>query len=182
MIIGVSGRNGSGKGALLEELARRGFVVFSLSDVLRRELAEQGVAETRERMIELGTSLRREKGPGALAEAVIGQLEEGVSYGVDSIRHPAEVEILAANEPRFRLIWVEAPAELRLERMRERGRPGDPETLAELTRLEDLEKGGGDPATQQVEAIRKQADFVVSNEGPLEALASALDPILKSLE
>mgnify|MGYP002855026229 CR=1 FL=1 len=66
--------------------------------------------------------------------------------------------------------------------MRERGRPGDPETLAELTRLEDLEKGGGDPATQQVEAIRKQADFVVSNEGPLEALASALDPILKSLE
>ena len=48
MIIGVSGRNGAGKGAVVEFLGERSFYVFSLSDVVRDELKRQGVEETRE--------------------------------------------------------------------------------------------------------------------------------------
>lgn len=181
MIIGVSGRNGSGKGTLLEALARNGFEILSLSDVLRQELAEQGVSETRERMIELGTRLRRERGPGALAEVLGPRLNKNTHYGIDSIRHPAEVAVLAATDPGFRLIWVEAPVELRFERMQRRGRPGDPETLQDLERLEDLERGGGDQATQQLDAVCDRSDFRIQNEGRVDELSEALAPILDTM-
>ena len=181
MIIGVSGRNGSGKGTLLEALAQNGFEILSLSDVLRHELADQGLSETRERMIELGTQLRRERGPGALAEVLGQKLRKGAHYGIDSIRHPAELDRLAATDPGFHLIWVEAPVELRFERMQRRGRSGDPETLQELKRLEEMERGGSDEATQQLDAVSERADFRIGNEGPVEALSEALKPLLESM-
>ena len=180
MIIGVSGLNGSGKGALLAELATRGYEILSLSDVVREELAKQGLDETRERMIEAGNALRRAHGPGALAQKLVERLDAGASYGIDSIRHPAEVRTLAGISSGFRLIWVMAAAEIRLERMQKRGRGGDPNTLEELERLEGLERGGRDGSTQQLDAIRELADFVVTNEGDLEELAGALDEILAS--
>ena len=162
-------------------MAEYGFQVLSLSDVLRHELAEQGLSETRERMIELGTRLRRERGPGALAEVLGQKLDVDHRYGIDSIRHPAEVDVLASTDPGFRLIWVEAPIELRFERMQRRGRPGDPDTLAELRRLEELERGGGDQATQQLDAVCSRADFMIQNEGDVAGLGEALEPILKEL-
>ena len=179
MIIGVSGLNGSGKGALLAELATRGYEILSLSDVVRDQLAKEGLDETRERMIATGNALRRAHGPGALAHTLVSRLNAEASYGIDSIRHPAEVEALAAMSSDFRLIWVEAAAKIRLERMQSRGRPGDPTTLSELDRLEGLERGGPDGSTQQVDAIRDLADFVLTNEAGLEQLATALDAVLQ---
>jgi dephospho-CoA kinase len=179
MIIGVSGLYGSGKGALLAELGTRGYEILSLSDVVRDELAKDGLDETRERMIAAGNALRRAHGPGALAQTLVSKLNAEASYGIDSIRHPAEVEALAATSSDFRLIWVEAAAKMRLERIRGRGRPGDPTTLSELARLEGLERRGGDGTTQQLDAVRELADFVLTNEAGLEQLASALDMILQ---
>ena len=73
---------------------------------------------------------------------------------IDSIRHPAEVEVLRGCSPAFRLIWVDAPEELRLERLRARKRGGDPLTLEDLRRLESRELGSDDPAAQQLRAVR----------------------------
>jgi hypothetical protein len=80
----------------------------------------------------------------------------------------------------FRLIWVDAAAKIRLERMQSRARPGDPTTLSELERLEGLERGGPDGSTQQLDAIRGLADFVLKNEAGLEQLSSALDGVLQA--
>jgi len=180
MIIGVSGLNGSGKGALLAELRARGYEILSLSDVVRDQLTKEGLDETRERMIEAGNALRRAHGPGALAQTLVRRLNPESNYGIDSIRHPAEVEALAAMSSDFRLIWVEAAARIRLERIIDRGRPGDPTTLSELARLEGLERGGRDGSTQQLDAVRELADFVVTNEAGLGEIAVALDAVLQN--
>ncbi|MHA7837254.1 MAG: deoxycytidylate deaminase, partial [bacterium] len=58
----------------------------------------------------------------------------------------------------------------RFERMRERGRPGDPETLEELEALEARERGSEDPNAQQLDAVRDEADFVLTNDSTLEDL------------
>ena len=42
MIIGLSGRNGAGKGEVLAYLQSRSFYAHSLSDVIRDELRRQG--------------------------------------------------------------------------------------------------------------------------------------------
>ncbi|MYB53186.1 MAG: AAA family ATPase, partial [Acidobacteriia bacterium] len=54
MIIGLTGTNGSGKTVACELLQRKGFQFYSLSDVIREELAEKGLAANRENLIAEG--------------------------------------------------------------------------------------------------------------------------------
>ena len=42
MIFGVAGPNGAGKGEIVDYLAARSFTTFSLSDMIREELARRG--------------------------------------------------------------------------------------------------------------------------------------------
>ncbi len=179
MIIGLSGRNGAGKGAIVEYLAERSFYVYSLSDVIRDELASRGVEETRERMIEAGRELRTAGGPGALAEGLIPKLLPDRNYVIDSIRHPAEVEALQNFSAEFRLVWVNASESRRLERMLERGRSGDPRNLDELRDLEGRELSNPDSAGQQLLAVEEMADFVIENEGGFDELHVAVREVFR---
>ena len=179
MILGLSGLNGSGKGEVIRFLEARSFRSLSLSDVIREELKARGLEETRERMIELGTELRQAGGPGALAERLAPLLESGHNYAIDSVRHPAEVEVLRARTRDFKLIWTAADDALRLERIRARGRSGDPTTLEALRNLEGRELGGSNPAAQQLLAVRDLADFTVENDGSLEALHESVQRVLE---
>lgn len=174
MIIGVAGRNGAGKGELVHFLEARSFTAYSLSDVIRQELAARGLPESRERMIEVGQELRRRSGPGALAQQLTKQLHPDRNYAIDSIRHPVEVEILRHCGQMFRLVWVDAKLETRFARMRARGRSGDPSSLADLEALENRERGSADPNAQQLDAVEAMADFRILNDGSLESFQHAI--------
>jgi dCMP deaminase len=180
MILGVSGPYAAGKGEVIAWLQERSFYPLSLSDVIRDELRAAGLDETRERMIETGNRLRAEGGPGVLAERLIAKLLPDRNYVIDSVRHPAEVAALRKADPQFRLIWVDAPEALRLDRILGRGRGGDPRTLEEMRRLEGREqRGDGDPAGQQLAAVRELADFTVENAATLEDLHTAVQRVLE---
>ncbi|MCG8591015.1 MAG: deaminase [Proteobacteria bacterium] len=179
MLIGVSGPNGAGKGEVVRYLEERSFSAHSLSDTLREELRRRGLPESRERMIELGNEWRAANGPGALAERLVAELAPDRNYVVDSIRHPAEVEALRRGRRDFHLLWVDADIALRFERLRARGRPGDPNTLAELRELEGRELGSADPAAQQLLAVKERADFRVENAGSREDLHAAVQQLLE---
>lgn len=180
MILGVAGTNGAGKGEVVKFLAERSFATFSLSDVIRDELRRRGIKEDRETMIEVGRELRREGGAGVLARHAVAALQGDRNYAIDSIRHPAEVEALRDGQHPFKLIWVEADPDIRLQRLRARGRSGDPGTLEQLLELEGKESGSSDPAAQQLLAVRELADFVVVNEGDLESLHARIREIFES--
>ena len=179
MIIGVSGRNGAGKGEIVSYLADRSFYGLSLSDVIRDELEKQGHEPTRERMLETGTAMRAARGPAALALGLIDRLLPDRNYAIDSIRHPAEVEALRESGHGFHLVWVDAPLEVRFERMKARGRPGDPVDLAAMRVLEDREANNDDSAAQQLDAVRKQADFIVENNGELPELHEKIRAVFR---
>ncbi|MEZ4353771.1 MAG: deaminase [Myxococcota bacterium] len=174
MIIGVAGRNGAGKGELVRFLEARSFHALSLSDAIRDELKARGLGETRERMIEVGQEMRRRSGPGALAQQLVTKLHADRNYAIDSVRHPVEVEILRRCGQDFKLVWVDAPLETRFDRMQRRGRSGDPESVDELASLEARERGSEDPNAQQLDAVEAMADFVLSNDGSLEAFQSRI--------
>jgi dCMP deaminase len=179
MILGLAGRNGAGKGEVLRFLEARSFYPLSLSDVIRDELREAGLEETRERMIETGNAIRAAIGPGGLAVRLADRLVADRNYVVDSIRHPAEVEVLRSRTAHFQLIWVGADETVRLERMRARARRGDPTTLDELRELEGRELGSDDPSAQQLLAVRDLADFSVENDGALDELQVKVQSILE---
>lgn len=179
MIIGVAGRNGAGKGEVVSFLESRSFYPCSLSDVLRERLRERGVEESRELMIEEGNGIRRDHGPGGLATLLCEKLPPDRNYVIDSIRHPAEVEVLRTRTDRFQLIWVEAEETRRFERLKARKRPGDPETLERLLELEARELGSDDPAAQQLLAVRDLADVELGNDGSLDELRAQLQSLLE---
>jgi len=179
MILGLAGLNGAGKGEVLRFLEARSFYPLSLSDVIRDELRDAGLEETRERMIETGNSIRAAMGPGGLAIRLSDRLVADRNYVVDSIRHPAEVEVLRSRTAHFQLIWVGADEAVRLERMRERARRGDPTTLDELRELEGRELGSDDPSAQQLLAVRELADFSIENDGSLDELQVKVQSILE---
>src|SRR5262245_37132530 len=180
MILGVAGLYASGKGEAVQFLVARSFAAFSLSDVIREELARRGERESRERMIEVGNALRAAGGAGALAERLLPRLQRDRNTVIDSIRHPAEVEVLRRVSSRFRLIWIDAAEEERLTRIRARARDGDPGSLEELRRLEGRELGGADASGQQLLAVRALADDVLVNDGSLAQLHEQLQRLLRA--
>lgn len=180
MILGVSGLYAAGKSEVVEFLEGRSFASFSLSDVIREELKKKGLAETRERMIETGRALREAEGASALARRLASRLGPERNYVIDSIRHPHEVVAFRELSPGFKLIWVDADEELRFDRLRNRARNGDPETLEELRRLEGSELASEAPGGQQLLAVKEMADHVVQNNGELNQLQDQVQAFLKT--
>ncbi len=178
MIIGITGPNAAGKGEAAAYLGSLGYAYHSLSDVLRDELAAQGVEPTRENLIAIGNRLRGDSGPGVLAERILSRL--GRRDVVDSIRNPAEVDVLRRRED-FVLIGVDAPLDVRFARAMARGRPGDGPSLEEFSAREARENSP-DPSRQQLARTFAMADVTISNGGTLEDLHRAVEAALRGLE
>lgn len=182
MILGVSGPYGAGKGEVVAYLAARSFVALSLSDVLRDELRARGQEETRERMIATGNELRAAGGPAALADRLAAKLAPDRNYVIDSIRHPAEVNALRRHARGFKLIWVDADPKLRHERLKSRGRSGDPASLDVMLEQEGRERSGGGDNAQQLDQVERLSDFRLRNEGPLAVLHAGIQRVLEACQ
>lgn len=177
MVVGLTGPNAAGKGTVASHLGSRGFVYHSLSDILREELESRGMPPTRANLIEVGNELRAAHGAGVLAERILPRLT-GRDV-VDSIRNPAEVEVLR-RVPGFLLLAVDAPIETRFARAMERARAGDGMTLEEFRAKEALENTS-DPTRQQLAATFRLADRTLTNASDFDSLYSQVEEVLRSL-
>src|SRR6476661_5669439 len=179
MLIGLTGRNAAGKGEVARYLQRKSFYYYSLSDAIREEVRARGEEPTRERLIIVGNELRQRYGSNILAERILAKIEDDKHYIIDSIRNPAEVDAFRAAK-HFKLIRVEAPADLRFDRIVSRQRESDPRTYEEFVALENRE-AEGDDTSQNLVKVELMADYTVVNDGSLEKLYGQLDDLLKSL-
>lgn len=177
LIIGLTGPNAAGKGEVAAILRRHGLHCHSLSDVVREEAERRGLSSTRENLIRIGNELRRRHGPGVLARKV-GRRLRGRDV-VDSIRNPAEVEVLRGY-PGFVLLGVDAPRRLRFRRSLRRARAGDALTLREFVLKERLENSRRDHA-QQLARTLALADVRVRNDRTLRVLEGRVRRVLQDL-
>ena len=180
MIVGLTGKNGSGKGEVAKLLTLSGFIYYSLSDVLRDELKKQGQEVTRENLIEIGNQLRHQAGPSVLADKVLAKLDPEKNYVIDSIRNPAEVKALKRRDDFF-LLNISAPQKVRFERVKARGRENDPRTFDEFVKIEKIEDKSADPNKQQMNQTIALADFEAANDSTLEALYEKVRGLLRDL-
>lgn len=180
MIIGLTGKNGGGKGEVSKFLDERGFQALSLSDVIREEAQRLGKLVTRETLVELGNQLRREFGAGVLAERIFARLDPEKNYVIDSIRNPAEVQVFRRRRD-FYLAHLQAPQKLRFERLRQRGRENDPKTFEEFLALEAQEASSVESDRQQLNQTISLAQVTLENGGPLRDLHEKLKRLLLDL-
>ena len=178
MVIGLTGPNACGKGEVARYLAEQGYVSHSLSDIVREEAQARGLPPEREHLIRIGQELRRTEGPGVLAERLLPRLGERAV--VDSIRAPAEVEVLRAGRGDFHLVALDAPVEDRWRRAVARQRAGDATDLEAFKAQEALENRD-DPASQQILRAMELADARIVNDGTIEALHGRIDALLARL-
>ncbi len=180
MIIGLTGRNASGKGTAADWFVAQHFGYVSLSDAIRHALREQGLEPTRDNMIAAGRGLRTSGGAGVLAEKTLPQIAAGADFVVDSIRNPAEVQVLRQRHD-FVLLDIQADEAARYARLSTRARAGDALDFAEFQRQERAELHSGDAAAQQLLSTAALADIVVPNDGDVAALTAKLRQILSEL-
>ncbi|MFH0800056.1 MAG: deaminase [Pseudomonadota bacterium] len=180
MIIGLTGKNGSGKGEVAKFLTDSGYEYHSLSDAVREEIAKGGEAVTRELLVKTANDLRRKFGAGVLAERILERLSPDAHAVVDSVRNPFEVEALRRRKS-FHLLAIEADPKVRFERVKDRNRESDPTTYEEFQDLESREAQSPDPATQQMNRTGEMADAVVCNNGTIEELREQVRQVVQAL-
>ena len=180
MIIGLTGKNGAGKGEVANVLKTSGFIYHSLSDVIRDEIKKQGAEITRDRLIETGNALRHKGGPSVLADRILARLDPEKNYVIDSIRHPAEVNSLKRRED-FALVCVTADQKTRFERTKARKREADPTTFSDFVKIEKREAENADPEAQQLNAAAALADSEVANDETLDVLTTKVRELIREL-
>ncbi len=177
MIIGLTGKNGAGKGEAAEFLVQSGYVYHSLSDSLRDELNARKLEITRDNLTDVGTELRTKHGAGILAERILEKIPVGENAVVDSVRNPFEVEVLRRRKDFF-LLAITAQAEIRFERIRNRGRENDPKTYEDFVKMEAREAQSDDPNAQQLNRTETMTDARIINEGNKEELCEKVREVI----
>lgn len=178
MILGLTGTNGAGKTVAAEHLRRKGFQFCSLSDVIREELATRDLPPNRENLIAEGNRLRAQFGPAILAHRISRRFRPDRNYVVDSIRSPHEVRALREGGA-FYLLHLDAPRELRYQRVRNRGGDRVPASFEEFVEQEERELASSDNSHQQLRATWAEADETVINAGSLEEFSAAVASVAK---
>lgn len=178
-IIGLVGRQGSGKGTIAKLLQKEyGAKLFRFSAILGDVLSRIAVEKTRENLIALSEALRKTFGEDVLAYAIErdAATSDADVVVIDGIRR---VEDIAALEPlpQFKLIFVDAPAKLRYERMRGRGeKPGEREMTWD-TFLHDEHAG----PELTIDDVAKRAAHRIDNSGTEEELEAKIREILRNI-
>ena len=175
MLIGLTGRNASGKSTLVNWFAEKGLRSVSCSDSIREWLKNQNKEINRDSLIEGGRTLRKEGGGGILAEMLL-EIIDGADAVVDSIRTPMEVDVLRSRGDLI-LIEIKASEDQRWSRLRDRARPGDPLNKLLFVKQENKEIKSQDEAGQALDATALMADIRITNDGTIDDLYLKLDKI-----
>lgn len=174
-VIATVGLAGSGKGELAAVARREGIPVVTMGDVIRAECRERGL-DPADHHGEVAKALREENGPTAIAEASLPHIEDAFEDSetvvVDGIRSAVEVEVFEDRfGDSFTLVGVEAPFELRRERIGERGRD-NVEDGEGLKARDERELGFG-----LGEAL-EDADVTITNTDTLAAFRERVEEVL----
>lgn len=186
-LIGLSGPNASGKSEVAEYLGKKGYQVYSLSDVLREEARKVGLNQSRKTLIDFGYQLRKRYGEGILVKKILPQIKKHKNVVVDSIRNPGEIKELrklsTIHYPLFTvfILGIDAPKKLRYQRLLKRGRLGDLKNFKEFIQAEKRENSEKKYA-QQIGKCIKLADKIIVNNGSLKELEQKIDNFLKEIE
>jgi dephospho-CoA kinase len=176
-VIGFVGLPGSGKSEAAAVAEEHGIPVVTMGDVIRAECRERGLDPASEHG-KVAQALREENGPGAIADRSLpiieSELTDSEAVVVDGIRSDVEVDRFEeAFGDQFRLVRIEAPFEIRQERLNLRGRDagGDEggEPLEDRDRRE-LDFGMG--------KAMERAEVAVENTASLEAFRDRITEIL----
>lgn len=175
MLIGITGKIGSGKDTVAEILEKKGYKHISLSNILREDLKRQNKKITREELIKEGVIIRTKQGPQILAERAYAKTKQNNTI-YTSIGLVEEAEFL--KKKGIKIIYVDATPKTRFERIKKRNREQDPLTYKEFQKLEE-EEAKGKNLKRNFNAMKKAANIILTNNTTMQELEQKLEKITK---
>ena len=177
-VIGTVGLPGSGKGEAANVAAENDIPVVTMGDVIREECRERGLDPATHHG-EIAQALRDEEGLDAIAARSLPRIEAALSETdtvlVDGIRSGVEVECFEeAFDDDFTLVSIEAPFEIRAERLGERGRDSSDADVERLRERDERELGFG------LDRAMEKADATIENAGSLESFREQVTALFEN--
>ncbi len=173
-VIGVIGLKAAGKDELCRYLAKHGYTTYRISDAIRAEAATRGIDNPTTRQLQdIGNEGRQQRALGFWAGTMLDLAAKNGNrlVVVNGIRSPYEMQTLQTRGDRsVQFCGVVAPTSLRAARFLARKQAGDPADYAEFLRLDDRDRGIGEPPEgQQVDRCLAGVDSrsICNNAGTL---------------
>jgi dephospho-CoA kinase len=164
LIILVTGLPGSGKSIVSETAREMGIPVLIMGDIVREEARKRGLELLPENLSMVANDLRKKYGKEAVAlftaEKIRGLKTSGPVL-VDGVRSLDEVAVFEELGETC-IIAVHASPSKRFERIKGRGRPGDPVTWKQFLDRDLVELSWG------VGNVIALADYIIVNDTTLE--------------
>lgn len=176
IIIGLMGTIGSGKTTVSDYLVKKGFERVIMGNLIRAKAVEEGLELTRENLTFIQEKYRNDYGKDYFINYAIKKLKDSGKklLLIDGIRLPVDAEI--AKRERAFLILVDAPPEVRFERLKERKRENDPQTLEDFRMQEELEL-----KTFFLDSTLKHVDYTIDNSGTPEETYKKVDELIEEI-
>ncbi|ELY59417.1 dephospho-CoA kinase-like protein [Natronococcus amylolyticus DSM 10524] len=177
-VIGTVGLPGSGKGEAATVAREEGIPVVTMGDVVRQETTDRGLDPAKDHG-GVARALREENGPAAIAERSLpmidDRLEDHKAVLVDGLRSGVEVDTFEDRfGDAFTLVSIEAPFDVRAERIDARGRDAGANDGGEpLEKRDERERGFG------MDDAMDRADVVIENTDSLEAFHERIRTIIR---
>lgn len=178
LVVCLAGMPGSGKSIIVKVAIECGYDVVVMGDVIREEAERKRLELNPDNLGKIMLELRRSEGNAVIAKRCIPKIEKTAKSKVvvDGIRSLSEVEEFRESFPKFSFIAVHSSPETRFRRVYRRRRSDDPETweIFHERDVRELSVGLGDAIAM--------AEWVIVNEGELEALKEKVREILRRVE
>lgn len=168
----------SGKGEAASVAADLGVPVVTMGDVIRRACRARGLPVTEDNLGRVASSIREAEGDDAIAARCLPLVSLAhrayETVLIDGIRGKAEVDRFRSElGDTFALIAIEASFDIRLERVRARGRDPNATDASDLERRDRRERGYG------MDDAIAMAEITIDNAGSLEAYQDRLAEVLR---
>ena len=180
-VLGTVGLPGSGKGEFADVARNAGVPVVTMGDVIRQACRDRGL-DPADHHGEVAQALREENGPAAIAEQSLPHIREHLAEDdtdtvvVDGLRSMVEVNAFTEEfGDEFSIVSIEAPFDLRAERLGDRGRDGTDTDLEALRDRDERELGFG------MGDVMDAADYRIENTDSLDAFRSEARELLSQV-
>ncbi len=175
-VLAFVGAPAAGKTEAASVAKTLGIPIITMGDVIRAELRRRGLPLSDENAGRIASELRAQEGMDAIAKRCIPHIKaiagKKAVIVIDGIRGISEVETFKKEfGTDFTLVRVDAPLNLRYERIKTRGRGDDSLSIEGFKAREERENGWG-----MVEAM-KNADKVITNTGSRELFKEQIEEI-----
>ena len=172
VILILVGMPGSGKDIFVQEASKAGFNHIRMGDMVRLFAGEAGIGNDDRAIGGFATDQRADHGPEIWAKRTLERLPKG-NILIDGSRSLAEIEhfksVLGSD---LTVIGIDAPWEMRVQRLVARSREDDPSALEDFQARDNRELSWG------LGQALENADITICNDGTLENFRNKCQAII----